>query len=188
MRGGKVTPYLGGTRVPLFVSWPGHFPKGVDVDALAAHIDIFPTFAELTGAKIPDNLKIDGRSLVPLLRDKNADWPDRTLFTHVGRWGKGKADQSKYVLCSVRTSQYHLVQPSEKDVIWQLFDVRTDYGERTDLAAKRPDVVRDLRGRLDRWWEEIRPDLVNEGAVGPRYNPFHVLYWKQFGGGPKDAR
>jgi arylsulfatase A-like enzyme len=185
MRGAKVTPYLGGTRVPLFVSWPGHFPQGVDVDALTAHIDVFPTFAELTGAKIPANL--DGRSLVPLLRDKNAAWPDRTLFTHVGRWDKGKADASKYVLCSVRTSQYHLVQASKKDVVWQLFDVRAEYGEQTDLAAKHPDVVRDLRGRLDRWWKEIRPDLVNEDAVGPRYNPFHVLYWKQFGGGPKDA-
>jgi arylsulfatase A-like enzyme len=188
MRGMKVTPYLGGTRVPLFVSWPGHFPGGVDVDALTAQIDIFPTFAELTGARIPENLKLDGRSLVPLLRDKNAAWPDRTLFTHVGRWDKGKADESKYVLCSVRTSQYHLVQASKKDIVWQLFDVKADYGEQTDLAAKRPDVVRDLRGRLDRWWDETRPGLVNEDAAGPRYNPFHVLYWKQFGGGPKDAK
>ena len=53
MRGMKVTPYLGGTRVPFFVAWPGHLPAGVDVDALTAHIDIFPTFAELTDAQDP---------------------------------------------------------------------------------------------------------------------------------------
>jgi arylsulfatase len=185
MRGMKATPYLGGTHVPFFISWPGHFPHGVDVNRLAAHIDIFPTFAELTGAKIPDSVKVDGRSLLPLIRDKNAAWDDRTLITHVGRWDKGQAAKSKYALCSVRTAQYHLVNVAKKEA-WELFDVSKDYGEKTNLAAQHPEVVRDLKGRLDRWWDEVTPLLVNEDVVSPRYNAFHVLYWKQFGGGPKD--
>src|SRR5262249_36862707 len=47
MRGGKVTPYQGGTRVPFFVSWKGKINGGVDIPKLAAHVDIFPTLAEL---------------------------------------------------------------------------------------------------------------------------------------------
>lgn len=185
MRGSKVTPYQGGTRVPFFVSWPKHLPKGVDVNKLAAHIDVFPTFAELSGAKIPDTVKLDGRSLVPLLTNPAAPWDDRTLFTHVGRWEKGKAAQAKYQACAVRTSQYRLVHPFKKGVGWELYDISKDPGETTNLADKLPDVVQDLRGRLDRWWDEIQPELVNENVAIPAQNAFHTLYYQQFGGGPK---
>src|SRR5262249_52366766 len=92
MRGSKVTPYLGGTRVPAFCRWPGVFKPG-EVSALTAHLDVFPTLAELAGAKVPKAVadKLEGRSLVPLLRDPRAKWADRLLFTHVGRWGRGQA-------------------------------------------------------------------------------------------------
>lgn len=178
MRGSKVTPYQGGTRVPFFVSWPRHLPKGVDVSKLAAHMDLFPTFADLAGAKIPDTLKLDGRSLVPLLTDAKAPWDDRTLFTHVGRWPKGQAAKGKYEKVAVRTSQYRLVNAGKG---WELFKIPDDPGETMNLANDNPEVVTDLRGRFDRWWEEVQPSLVNEDAVGPNVNPFHALYWKQFG-------
>ncbi|HEY2952696.1 MAG TPA: arylsulfatase, partial [Verrucomicrobiae bacterium] len=51
MRGGKATPYQGGTRVPSFWRWPGAFAGGADCAALTAHIDLFPTLAELAGVK-----------------------------------------------------------------------------------------------------------------------------------------
>lgn len=186
MRGQKVTPYQGGTRVPFFVSWPAHLPRGVDVDKLAAHVDVLPTFAELTGFKVPADVKLDGRSLVPLLKKADAPWDDRTLFTHVGRWPKGKAASGKYEAIAVRTPQYRLVNAGgKKNPGWELFDISKDPGEKVNLADERPAVVADLRGRFDRWWDEIQPSLVNEDAVGPAENPFHVLYWKQFGGGPR---
>src|SRR5918999_1362218 len=52
MRGAKGTPYRGGTRVPAFFRWPGTLQPG-DRKNLAAHVDIFPTLAELAGASIP---------------------------------------------------------------------------------------------------------------------------------------
>src|SRR5262249_12428857 len=96
MRGQKNTPYQGGTRGPFFVRWPGALQPR-DERKLAAHIDFFPTTAEIAGAKLPLGLPLDGRSLAPLLRSPNAPWPDRFLFTHVGRWETGKARESKYV-------------------------------------------------------------------------------------------
>ncbi len=70
MRGEKVTPWESGTRAASFWRWPGML-KPADVDRLAAHIDVVPTLAELTGAKVPRQVaeKCDGRSLVPLLRN-----------------------------------------------------------------------------------------------------------------------
>jgi len=181
MRAGKGTPYNGGTRAASFWRWPGTLSPG-DVDKLAAHIDVFPTLAELAGAEIPDAVaaKLDGRSLVPLLKAANAPWPDRYLFTHVGRWEKGKASESKYAKCAVRNSRFRLVNNAE------LYDLKADPGERHNVMGEHPQVVAEMRAAYDRWWEEILPCLENENVVGPKVNPFKELYWKQYGGGPDE--
>ena len=179
MRGAKGGPYQGGTRVPIFFRWPGTLHGGVDVDKLAAHVDLFPTLAELAGAKTPEGLKLDGRGLVPLLKDPAAPWADRFLFTHVGRWAKGKARESKYAQCAVRNSRFRLVNNRE------LYDIKADPGEKHNVIDQHPEVVAQMRAAYDRWWEEVLPCLVNEDAIGPAVNPFKELYWKQFGGGPK---
>ncbi len=188
MRGAKNTPWLGGTRACSFWRWPGTLQPG-DVDRLAAHIDIFPTLAEIAGTQLTDEVKrqVEGRSLVPLLRDPKAAWPDRVLFTHIGRWPKGaKPADSKYAQCSVRAPRWHLVcDARDGKKAWQLFDVKADPGEKTNVADQHPDVVKELDAAYDQWWESVQPGLVNEDAVGPKINPFNELYWKQFGGGPE---
>src|SRR5439155_323460 len=83
MHGQKATPYEGGTRVPAFWRWPAGFKGGTDCPALSAHIDIFPTLAEMTGAKVPGTVKLGGRSLLPLLKNPRAEWADTTLFTNL---------------------------------------------------------------------------------------------------------
>jgi arylsulfatase A-like enzyme len=187
MRGQKVTPWLGGTRASSFWRWPGTLKAG-DVDRLASHIDFFPTVAEIAGAKLTDEARgqVEGRSLLPLLRDPKAGWPDRILFTHVGRWPKGaKPAEHKYAHCSVRTPRWHLVCDARDGLKkWQLFDVTADPGEKTDVAAKHPEVVKELDGAYDTWWDGVLPGMVNEDAVGPKVNPFRELYEKQFGGRP----
>jgi len=183
MRGEKCTPWEGGTRAASFWRWPGTF-KPADVDRLAAHIDVFPTLAELAGAKLPSDVakKLDGRSLIPLLRDPKAAWPDRMLVTHVGRWAKGQAAASKYAQCRVRNQRYSLVSVGRGELpAWQLFDLAGDYGERHDIAAAHPKVVKELSAYYDRWWQEVFPCLENENAVGPKMNTFKELYLKQFG-------
>ena len=184
MRGQKVTPWLGGTRAASFWRWPGTL-KPADCDRLTAHIDFFPTLAELAGAKLsPEAAKqVEGRSLVPLLENPKAAWADRTLFTHAGRWPKGaKVDDYKYAGCSVRTPRWQMVSVGKgKGKNWQLFDVKADPGEKTDVAAEHPDTVKKLDAEYDAWWASLPPYLVNEDAVPPPSNPFKDLYWKQFG-------
>ena len=178
MRSGKVTPYHGGTRVPSFWRWPGTL-RPADVDKLTAHLDIFPTFCDLAGTKAPEGVKLDGFSLQPLLTDPQAAWPDRYLFTHVGRWGRGKAAESKHAQCSVRRGQYIMVARGARN--WELYDLKADPGEKSDIAAQHPDIVKDLEAAYDKWWDEIIPCLENENLDGPKVNPFKELYWKQFG-------
>lgn len=180
MRGTKGTPYLGGIHVPCFFRWPGQF-QPADVNALAAHVDYFPTLAELTGASLPDVVKLDGRSLVPVLRNPKAEWPDRYVFAHVGRWTTGQASDSKYRNCSVRNSQYQMVSAArDGQKAWELFDLQTDYGETTNVIDKFPEVARELETAYDKWWASLDGSLVNEDAKGPAVNPFKERYWQQF--------
>lgn len=184
MRGGKGTPYQGGTRAAAFFRWPaGGIPAGAQCNALSAHIDIYPTLAEITGAKMSAEVRkqVEGRSLWPLLKDPKADWPDRMLVHHVGRWAKGEAAGAKYRRCAIQDSRFTLVNNDE------LYDLQADPGETRNVLAEHPEAVAKLRAAYDRWWNDVQPTLVNEGAVGPKINPFKELYWKQFGGGPDEA-
>lgn len=182
-RGGKGTVYHGGTHVPCFWRWPGRIPAGVDCPALAAHIDLFATLAELAGAETTEEVRQqwDGRSLVPLLEHPHTPWADRLLVTHLGRWPVGQAQDAKFKNCSIRNRRFRLVNNQE------LYDLDADPGETTNVIEQYPYVVATLRVAYDEWWESILPRLVNEDAVGPPVNPFKDLYWKQFGGGPDEA-
>ena len=173
MKGKKGSPNEGGTRVPCFLRWKGRLPEGVDIAALAAHVDLLPTLAELCGGKLPADRTLDGRSLVPLLKDPKADWPDRYLFAHVGRWGKGKAADAKYSGCAVRSRRFRLV--ANRD----LYDILNDPGETTNVIDKHPEAVEAMRKAYDQWWSEVLPAMVNEDAPVPKENPFKAAYREQ---------
>lgn len=191
MRGSKNTPYIGGTRAISFWRWPGTL-KPAATDALTAHVDVFPTLAELAGAKLPAAVKtqVEGRSLVPLLKGANANWPDRIFVRHIGRWPKGTDPNTyKYVQVGVRNKRWHLVNDSKENVKrWALYDLQTDPGEQTNVAAEHPDIVKLLDAEYDKWWAGILPMLVNETAAQPAVNPYHEQYWNQYKGpGPNNV-
>ena len=180
MRGGKGTPYQGGTRVPCFWRWPARFAESRAVSALTAHLDVFPTLAAIAGVSLAGDLarQVEGRNLMPLLANPNAEWPDRFLVTHVGRWPLGAVADAKYVKCSIRDRRFTLVNNQE------LYDLQRDPREANNLIAEQPEVVARLRAAYDQWWQEVQPLLVNETVTAPAVNPFKEKYWHQFGGGP----
>jgi arylsulfatase len=175
LKGGKGTVNEGGTLVPALFRWKGVLQEGATVKALAAHIDVLPTLVEIAGGEIPKG--IDGRSLLPLLKNPAAAWDDRNLFFHTGRWPDGKADESKYDTArgkgfAVRNARYRLVNNAE------LYDVLNDPGEEKNIYDQKPEVVAEMHKAYDKWWDEVRPYMVNEGKeVG--LNPYHVKYKKQ---------
>ncbi|MEI7953722.1 MAG: arylsulfatase [Verrucomicrobiota bacterium] len=181
MRGLKGTAFNGGTRAMSLWRWPGVL-KPAACDKLTAHLDIFPTFSELTGAKVPDEVakKLDGFSLLPLLEDPQAGWHDeRMLFTHVGRWNTGVEPQ-KYGQCSVRWQRYLQVREKGK---WCIYDLKADPGEKTDLATQQADLLAKLDKAYNAWWDDVLPCLENEQAykTAVKVNPFKEQYQKQFG-------
>ena len=181
MKGHKGSSNQGGTRSPLFIRWPAaKIAAGMECDALSSAIDIFPTLAAITGAKLTDKVKqqVEGKNLFPLCMNPKTEWPDRILVHHGGRWAKGNdPTTSKYRNCAIQNSHFTLVNNKE------LYDLQADRGETTNVIDKYPEVVAKFRTYYDHWWTEALPLMINENAVGPKLNPMKVLYWKQFGGG-----
>ncbi|MEZ0386174.1 MAG: arylsulfatase, partial [Verrucomicrobium sp.] len=191
MRGSKNSPWLGGTRAFSFWRWPGAITPG-DCSALTAHVDFFRTLTELAGAKLDAKAdqQVEGRSLIPLLQDPASPWEERTLFTHLGRWPYGSDPElGKFQGCAVRRGSYTLVSESKPSARrapgtgpqWQLYDVKTDPGQQSDIAAAKPEMVTAMAAAYEQWWISVRANMVNEGAPLPKVNPFKEIYWKQFG-------
>jgi arylsulfatase len=100
----------------------------------------------------------------------------------VGRWPKGNDPNTwQYRGCSVRSPRWHLVcNRNDGKKQWELFDISNDPGEKSDVAAKNPEVVQQLDAAYSNWWASLASGLINEKAVGPPVNPFKELYLKQF--------
>ena len=176
LKGGKNSPFEGGTHVPMFWQWKGVLGESVDINQLTAHLDLFPTFAELAGAKLPEDMqKLDGRSLLPLVENPDAEWDHRELFVHCGRWDAGKWEDHKFKKCAVRTPNWRFVNNKE------LYNIPKDPSEITDVAAENPKDVARLRKAYDAWWDSAVPLMVNEGLprVGPEEQPLALRYEKQ---------
>lgn len=165
LKGKKCTPYEGGTRVPAFWSWKNVIKEDVDVKSLTAHIDIYKTFCDLAGVKLPTDIQeLEGRSLLPLLKNTDSEWADRELFVHVGRWRPTISEKAKFQKCAVRTQRWRFVNNKE------LYDISADPGETTDVSSLHPEVVEKLRGSYDRWWKKSLPLMVNEGISTEMYD------------------
>jgi len=176
MKGLKASTYEGGTRVPLFFYWKGKLQEKVISDRLTAHIDMMPTLLDLAGAEIPAG--IDGKSMVPLLENPQAEWASRNLFFHVARWKTGAdPEKSKYNKFAVRNTQFRLSNNKE------LYDIKNDPGETKNIYSEKPEVVQSMMKAYESWWKEVRPFMVNEDAPMSKTQPYHVWYEEQMKNG-----
>lgn len=163
-RGTKGTVLEGGNASPFIVEWPGHVTPGMRSDRMAAHIDVTPTLLEVAGVEPADDVKMDGRSLVPLLEGGGSDWPDRTICIQSHRGNRPWPGHNAAVLRQdwklVRPSGFGKSQP-DGDASWELYNLAEDPRERTNLAQERPELAAELAADYERWFEDVsttRPD------------------------------
>ena len=154
LRGGKGSTWEGGVRVPTLAWWPGRVPAGSVNDAVAATIDLLPTFVSLAGGTVPATPVIDGRDITPILLGQSKESAREAHYYF-----------ASYDLQAVRQGRWKLAlaaQPldARKDgkktpAGLRLYDLDAEIGEQTDVAAQHPEVVAKLKALADKMAAEI---------------------------------
>jgi arylsulfatase A len=166
-RAGKGFLYEGGLRIPLIVRWPGHVPARRSTDRPFIHTDWLATLLELTGNTAPTN--IDGQSFAAFLTSKTNVWREK-FFWHFPHY----TNQGSRPGGAMREGDWKLVLHYDTDRA-ELYNLRADISETTDLAAREPGRVREMRAALAAWRESIG---AQTNAPNPGFQPalFRALY------------
>jgi len=156
-RGWKLSLFEGGIHVPFIVNYPDSIHAGQVYDGRISNIDIFATAANLAGAPLPDDRKLDGTNMLPYLTGAKTGSPDRPLFTKNGTFSQVIKDDWK------------LLWDQEQKKKW-LFDLQTDPTEQNNLISSAPDKLNELSNVLTAFLAE-QADPIWEGALS---SPIHI--------------
>ena len=162
LRGGKGWVYEGGIREPWIIRYPGVTKAGSVSEEIICSIDLFPTMAAAAAIEI-DHL-IDGIDLAPALRGGKLD--RQSLYWHYPHY----SNQGGIPGGAIREGNYKLFERYEDGRV-HLYDLKNDIGEQNDLAAKKPELVQEMRKRLHHWYEEVDAKFLQEKDGNTPWNP-----------------
>ncbi|MEI7900180.1 MAG: sulfatase-like hydrolase/transferase [bacterium] len=149
LRGGKGQLWEGGIRVPGLIEWPARIKKPVVTNVPVCTSDIYPTLVDLLNIKIPGQVQpLDGISLMPLLDGRMKERPSPIGFWHPD------GDRVLGDLSAWSDNRYKLLKfPGDK---YELYDLTVDVSEKTDLAARHPEIVNRMKAELETWRASVR--------------------------------
>jgi arylsulfatase A-like enzyme len=165
LRGLKGNVYQGGVRAPLLIHFPEIFSKNQQINALTAHLDILPTIADLTGIDLPNDRKIDGKSLLPLINGDESNFKNRSYFTY---WNRKYPE--KYTNISIQNSGWKLVGKTDYDAKiedFQLFNLQEDPFEQRNLITEEKERGKELKEEMDQLYKELieEKNLIDQPKI-----------------------
>lgn len=157
----KFSAWEGGIRVPAIIRWPGRIPAGSVSAQVGITMDLTASILAATGASAPPEARFDGVDLLPVLV-RTAPEFERDLF-----WRTAGPSPVNMQQKAVRSGDWKLVVDGAPNRVF-LFDVRKDPGERTDLYARHPEIVRRLLGMLAAWEQDVDAEARASASKGSR--------------------
>ncbi len=158
MRGSKISLYEGGTCMPLIVRWPGRTPAGrVDEKTVMNAVDFFPMFCRVAGVDLPKGIKFDGEDLIEAFFGKSIVRENAMLWEY-GRnntsfdYPKVVRDRSPNV--AIREGKWKLLVNADASGA-ELYDLKMDREEKTNLAEKNPIVAKRLSEKALAWRKSL---------------------------------
>ena len=154
LRGRKTQLYEGGPRVPFIASWPGYIPENSRSAEQVMTMDLMPTLVRLAGGSLPDDRKIDGIDLTPVLLHQQKTEP-RMLF-----WEKPVGVQMRAFnnrRWAVLDGNWKL-QQERSGKAPELYNLETDLTESVDLAREHPEIVLRLTSAFNEWKRDVYAD------------------------------
>lgn len=162
LRSGKGYLWEGGIREPLIVRWPGSVRKGAVETTPVTSVDFYPTILEMAGAPDVRGHLVDGKSLLPLLRDDGALAP-RALYWHYPHYSNAGAKPAG----AIRRDGWKLLEFFEDSRV-ELYNLADDRSESDDRAQQEPARVQALHSELKSWRESIRAAMPVDN---PQFDP-----------------
>lgn len=196
LRGGKLTTFEGGVRMPCLMRWPGKVPAGKTCDEIITAMDLLPTVAQLIGGKLSSHV-IDGKNVWPVIMEgakspheaffyyageqlqavRSGDWklhfphPYLAVDGEPGRDGK-PANFASIKPQSIKLSGLEGIASRHGYKIEQLglslYDLKNDRGEEKNVADKHPDVVRRLEALAEKMRADLGDSLTKRQGAGVR--------------------
>ena len=165
LRGLKGNVYQGGVRAPLLIHFPEKFSKNQQINALTAHLDILPTIADLTEIDLPNDRKIDGKSLLPLINGDESNFKNRSYFTY---WNRKYPE--KYTNISIQNSGWKLVGKTDYDAEienFQLFNLQEDPFKQSNLISEEKEKGQKLKEEMDQLYKELigEKNLIDQPKI-----------------------
>ncbi|MEP0712183.1 arylsulfatase [Algoriphagus sp.] len=165
LRGLKGNVFQGGVRAPFFIRYPDGFSGNKEINALAAHLDVMPTLADLVGFEVPNDRKIDGQSMVPLIKGEKIKASERSYFTY---WTRKYPEL--YENISIQKGGWKLVGNTGHNAEienFDLFDLSNDPYELHNLSESNPTKAQALKTELDGIYRELinEENLVNPPVI-----------------------
>ena len=152
LRAGKSTLYEGGIRVPLIVRYPSVVPAGAVCTTPTCNIDFYPTFCDVTGVRPEAGQRVDGVSILPLLKNPQSELKRDTLFWHY------PLDKPHFLgghsAGAIRKGQWKLIEFFDVGRK-ELYNLADDIGEQDNLADKNPQKVSELHKLLVAWRKDV---------------------------------
>lgn len=146
-------------RTPLLMRLPKAYHAHGKVSQLVQNIDYAPTFLELAGVSVPED--IQGQSLLPLLKgEKPAGWR-KSLYYHFYEFPGEHAVRRH---CGIRTDRYKLIHFYNDIDTWELFDLKKDPSEMTNLIdnPKYKPLIDDLKTQMKQLQEKYNDPIINQ--------------------------
>lgn len=177
LREGKGTAWEGGTRVPLFIRWPGKVAAGSLSGQLLTNLDLLPTIVQITGAALPQN-KIDGVSFLPLLQGKTTQSPREVFYYYYDQNSLKAVRYQNWKLVLPHPSRsYALDVPGKAgfpgktttvNVKMALYNLTHDPGEVYDVQQQYPEMVQKIMLYAEQAREDLGDDLTNRKGKNVR--------------------
>lgn len=141
LRGQKGTVYEGGHRVPMVMGFPGRGDEPMEIDVPVMGMDMLPMFASITQAPLPEGLMLDGVAINLFKQD------DRGAYARSMHWVHGTRH-------AIRQGAWKLVMNGNDKP--ELYNLKNDLGEQTNLADQHPDRAKKMREAHEAWLKKMR--------------------------------
>lgn len=168
LRSGKANLYEGGIRVPLIIRWPGVTRPGSICSEPVISVDFFPTILEIVGLEGKAKKPIDGVSLVPLLK-RTGRLNRKAIYWHYPHYHSSSIGPCG----AIRAGDYKLIEWFDESIFgpdnrFELYNLKEDIGEQTNLAKEMPEKVCKLKEMLQDWRNEVNAQML---TPNPDYDP-----------------